>query len=234
MTDDDDKTRLIGRRPPPLGPHFEDADEPTRIIRRPDADGFVDPDGPTTEATRIYSADDYGADDATVLMNNSAGSGAGPMEESFEDQKTVLYRPQSKSPDAVSGEGASSAADDYTIEAKEPVVGWLVIVEGAGRGYSHPLSYGITTIGRDHTQRLSLDYGDQTISRENHVSMVYDPRGRTFYIQQGTGAALGYLDSAPILQPTKLEGGERIILGDTTLVFTPFCGADFDWQSESK
>jgi hypothetical protein len=39
-----------------------------------------------------------------------------------------------------------------------------------------------------------------------------------------------YLDDSPLLAPAVLAGGERIRLGQTLLLFVPFCGEHFDWD----
>jgi hypothetical protein len=125
---------------------------------------------------------------------------------------------------------ADNEADSNPMD--DPVVGWLVIVEGAGQGTSLRLGYGMNNIGRGDTERICLNFGDANISRTKHAIITYDPRGRKFYGQHGGGTNLTYLNDAPLLAPTELMGGEEILLGDTKLKFIPFCGADFDWQQD--
>ena len=111
----------------------------------------------------------------------------------------------------------------------EPVVGWLVIVDGPGRGQSLTLGYGVNSIGRSATERVSLDFGDEEISREKHALLTYDPKGRKFYLQHGGGINLTYIADAPVLQTIQLNGGERILVGKTEIAFVPFCGPNFEW-----
>ena len=47
---------------------------------------------------------------------------------------------------------------------QDPVVGWLVIVGGAGMGAYRPIFEGNNTVGRAATQRIPLDFGDDSIS----------------------------------------------------------------------
>jgi hypothetical protein len=121
------------------------------------------------------------------------------------------------------GVGLSGAMHD-------PVVGWLVVVVGPGRGNALPLGYGLNGIGRGPRARVRLDFGDLEISRDQHAVITYDPRGRRFYLQHGGGTNLTYLDQQPVLTPSELKGDEIIVLGQTQLRFVPFCGANFDWQ----
>ncbi len=113
-----------------------------------------------------------------------------------------------------------------------PVVGWLVVMDGPGRGQALALGYGINAIGRGADQRVSLDFGDQQISRANHATVVYDPRGRQFFLQHGDSTNLTYLDGQLVLTPQPLAGGSDILIGRTRLRFVALCGPTFDWQDE--
>lgn len=116
----------------------------------------------------------------------------------------------------------------------DPVVGWLVVVAGPGKGRALQLGYGANTLGRGNTDRVSLNFGDERISRSGHATVTYDPRGRRFYLQHGGGTNLTYLGEQPVLAPTELPALSHIILGDTTLRFVPLCGEDFDWQDTGE
>ena len=85
-------------------------------------------------------------------------------------------------------------------------------------------------IGRNSDQRVSLDFGDEEISRESHALLTYDTKGRKFYLQHGGGVNLTYVGDSPVLQILELKGREIISIGKTNLCFIPFCGAEFEWQ----
>jgi hypothetical protein len=108
-------------------------------------------------------------------------------------------------------------------------VGWLVVVDGPGKGKSVQLGYGMNSIGRGAEERVSLDFGDEEISRRGHAMLTYDTRGRRFYIQHGGGTNLTYVGDAPVLMPHELKGREMIGIGNTRLCFIPLCGPDFEW-----
>jgi hypothetical protein len=116
----------------------------------------------------------------------------------------------------------------------DPVVGWLVVIVGPGRGNALTLGYGLNGIGRGPRARVCLDFGDLEISRDQHAVITYDPKGRRFYLQHGGGTNLTYLDQQPVLVPSELKGNEIIVLGQTWLRFIPFCGANFDWQDADQ
>lgn len=109
-----------------------------------------------------------------------------------------------------------------------PVTGWLVVVQGPGKGQALQLGFGHNTIGRGPGMRVHLDFGDRKISRDTHAMLTYDPKGNAFYIQPGKN--LTYVGGDPVLAPAPLEAGSLIALGDTTLRFVPFCDDAFVWD----
>lgn len=111
-------------------------------------------------------------------------------------------------------------------------VGWLVVVDGPGRGASHPLFQGVSTIGRSDDQTVPLDYGDTSISRQNHAAVAYDEEQNSFYIGHGGKANLVRLNGMPVLSTEPLTTGDRIRIGETTLRFVALCGSEFSWGNQ--
>ena len=116
------------------------------------------------------------------------------------------------------------------VTEHEYTVGWLVVLDGMGKGASLQLYHGLNTIGRGESQTVQLDFGDEQISRENHCSIAYDERNRQFFVQHGGGRNLTYLDDQPVLSSTPLSSSAKISLGGTVLRFIALCGDDFDWS----
>ena len=108
-------------------------------------------------------------------------------------------------------------------------VGWLVVISGAGYGASFTLHNGVCTIGRGADQSVRLDFGDNSISRENHASIAYDEQQRAFYIGHGGKANLVRRNDRPVLSTEDLCAGDKITIGETVLKFIPLCGQDFKW-----
>lgn len=123
----------------------------------------------------------------------------------------------------------ASAQDVQT----DPVAGWLVVIKGPGRGGFRPIFVGMNSIGRDPGQRVSLSFGDDAISREEHAFVTYDEESRRFFIQHGGKANLIRLGAQPVLVPTELKTNDRIRIGKTTLRFVSCCGPDFTWSDEA-
>jgi len=114
--------------------------------------------------------------------------------------------------------------------SSDPVVGWVVIVDGPGKGTGLQLGAGQNTVARGGQARVRIDFGDHEISRESHSIITYDPKHNKYYIQPGLGTNLTYLGEEPVLSPTPLKNGSRIFLGSTTLRFIALCDDSFSWS----
>jgi hypothetical protein len=123
------------------------------------------------------------------------------------------------------------AADNVDVDA-DPVAGWLVVVKGPGRGGFRPIFVGMNSVGRDSNQRISLSFGDDSISREDHAYIAYDEEQRRFYLQHGGKANLVRLAGRPVLSPTELSPHDLIRIGKTTLRFVPLCSEHFAWSDD--
>jgi FHA domain len=113
---------------------------------------------------------------------------------------------------------------------QDPVVGWLVIVGGPGIGSFRPIFEGNNTIGRNASQRIPLDFGDDTISSQEQAYIRYDSSARSFLFVPNL--AKTNIVSVNDKRPTgavELNQMDVITMGRTQLVFVPFCGTEFDW-----
>ena len=180
----------------------DEDDEKTRIIRRP-------PPVPRD-------------DDETVTTGRKEAAEDGPSDDS---EMTRLVGPARRSREPA--EGAEPAAGE-----SDPVVGWLIVLAGPGRGNAIKLGYGQNSIGRDKGERVRIDFGDASISRSKHCFVIYEPRKREFILRPGDSANLTYLDGALVSEPRPLPPGGLVEIGHTTLRFVALCGPDFDWQDE--
>ncbi|QGX97224.1 FHA domain-containing protein [Roseovarius faecimaris] len=113
-------------------------------------------------------------------------------------------------------------------------VGWLIVVEGEGRGSAFSLFNGVSNIGRGKDQTVCLDFGDNSISREAHASIAYDPRQQSFFIGHCGKANIVRRNDRPILSTEELSAGDHITIGETVLRFVPLCGPDFSWEKNTS
>jgi FHA domain-containing protein len=118
--------------------------------------------------------------------------------------------------------------------AQDPVVGWLVIVGGAGMGSFRPIFEGNNTVGRASTQRIPLDFGDDSISSEEQAYIRYDSAARSFLFVPNLAKTnvVSINDKRPT-GAVELHQMDVITIGRTQLVFVPFCGSEFDWAELS-
>tara|TARA_R110000868_G_scaffold177818_2_gene416941 strand:+ start:190 stop:822 length:633 start_codon:yes stop_codon:yes gene_type:complete len=122
--------------------------------------------------------------------------------------------------------------DAITDTMSDPLSGWIVIIKGPGQGAYFPLRYGKNFIGRDKEQAVNLDFGDATISRQNHCSIEYDGRDKAFYLNQGDGRNSPRLNSKRMAEfSVEISNLDEIEIGETVLKFVALCGADFCWDA---
>jgi len=107
-----------------------------------------------------------------------------------------------------------------------PVVGWLVCTEGDERGRDYRLHAGRNFIGRGLKSDVSLP-DDEQISREDHCSIVFEPKKCTYAIVRGGGDL--QVDGKSIMGSQKLEGDELITIGASKFVFIPYCKEERIW-----
>jgi pSer/pThr/pTyr-binding forkhead associated (FHA) protein len=109
-----------------------------------------------------------------------------------------------------------------------PVVGWLVCIEGPDRGQDYRLHSEKNFIGRARNMDIAIA-GDDSISRERHAIVLFDPKKSAFWIQPGDASGLTYVNGEMVHSPTPLKADDVIELGRTKLVLAPFVGEKYKW-----
>jgi len=110
----------------------------------------------------------------------------------------------------------------------DPVVGWLVCVEGADKGRDYRIRSEKNFIGRSEKMDIQIS-GDDTISRENHAVVSCNPKNGTFKVHPGDGRGIVYLNGKDVDAPQEINPYDIIEIGQTKLAFMPFCGEKFQW-----
>jgi FHA domain-containing protein len=193
----------------------------TRLVPRPD---LVERPGSGKEAAKVDTIkEDAAATPAgTIIGRTRLMGGHGQSEGGGVPGATPTMNMGQPKTQYIHGGGVES----------DPVAGWVVVVKGPGRGNFSPIFVGMNSVGRDTNQRVSLSFGDDSISREEHAFITYDEEQRCFYLQHGGKSNLVRLGSHPVLSPTELKPNDLIRIGRTTLLFVPCCGPDFSWTDE--
>ncbi|MCH4192087.1 MAG: hypothetical protein LKF52_07250 [Butyrivibrio sp.] len=149
----------------------------------------------------------------------------------------------------VSGEGRTVAGTsvDRTIPTDEgrtvavfkqqmgidPVVGWLVCIDGKEKGRDYKIHADNNFIGRSEKMDICIR-GDETISRDNHANICYDSRDKVFYFAPGDGRSIVRLNNKALLVPSEIKAYDTVEVGTTKLIFIPLCGASFSWDENKE
>ncbi len=136
----------------------------------------------------------------------------------------------SSSPTMIRGYGQQPQAAEKDTGGFDPVVGWLVVVEGPGRGKAVNIHAGMNSVGRNANQRISINFGDPAISSEAAAFITFEPKRGTFHINHGGKANIVYLNDEAVLTPMPLTPGNVVTIGETKLRFVALCGPDFNWE----
>lgn len=121
--------------------------------------------------------------------------------------------------DAARGFCGKDTAEPSASCSDQLPFGWIIVLDGAGRGTSFALLRETSEIGRAEGQDVQLDFGDLYISRMGHATIHYDAASRKIAVRNG-GKPNPVLLNRMILEGERpLNHGDRIKLGLTTLCF---------------
>ena len=199
-------TPSAGFNPPPAAPAF----------------GGAQPISPTVPANAAYGGGNIGV---TEPINPPAYSGPQPISPTV--PANAAY---------VGAAGPSSSPFGVTVAAtplnpgasvSEPVVGWLVCVEGPVRGVDFRLHDGYNFIGREegdiHIQ------GDNAISRQKHAVIAFYAKRNTFYVGPADGRNIIELNGEPVFNSTEMKSYDVVTIGNTKMMLVALCGDKFNW-----
>lgn len=126
-------------------------------------------------------------------------------------------------------EGATIGLQFKMLGGIDPVVGWLVCIEGPEKGRDYRIRNEHNFIGRARNMHIVIE-SDPTISRERHADLSYDPKSTTFMLMTGISKSLVYLNGKVVLTPMELSHGDILELGESKFMFIPFCGETWQWK----
>lgn len=162
----------------------------------------------------------------TLPLDANGGSLTMPLESGMGDgQRTVALNAAINN--AESGEGRTVA---LIKEEKgiDPVVGWLICIDGKEKGRDYRIHADNNFIGRSDAMDICIR-GDETVSRENHAIVSYDTVDNTYYFSPGEGRAIVRLNNQALFQTAVIKPYDKITIGKSTFVFLPLCGDEFNW-----
>ena len=121
------------------------------------------------------------------------------------------------------------AAPENNASAAQPVVGWLVGLNGLYRGRIFELKAGRNFIGRSPDMEIMLS-DDNAVSFSRHASVIYEPNTRVFIAQAGESNGLVYVNGEMVLNSRQLSVYDKVTVGNTKLLFFPLCSEGFAWE----
>lgn len=110
------------------------------------------------------------------------------------------------------------------------VTGWLVCVKGKEKGRDYRLRMGNNWIGRSYQMDICIA-DDAAISREQHASIVYEPKACKFFLTPGKGNVT-VCNGEAVTRAVELKSGDCLELGESEFVFIPFCKEGRTWEKE--
>ena len=117
-------------------------------------------------------------------------------------------------------------------EQVQPVVGWMVCTKGKHIGKDFRLKAGRNFIGRNSDMDVALT-GENSVSRESHAVIAYEPHQSIFIAQPGSASELFYLNGNVVLSATQIRRNDRLQLGEVELMLIPCCDENFKWEIEN-
>lgn len=214
----------------------------------PAADSVTVAAGPgSSDVTVSLGSASAANDPVTVMSSNHAASSDPVTQKSYQTGVTGDYTPQmdnfSNIPgtnpfpddDVVTQSHYQPIMDNFVEEpvSAEPVVGWLVCISGRYFGQSFPLKAGRNFVGRSPQMDVCLG-GENSVSRERHAVIIYEPRGRMFLAQPGDSRELFYLNDKVVLDNEKLNPYDILSIGKVDMMLIPFCTEKFAWEDLEK
>ncbi|MEP3680502.1 MAG: FHA domain-containing protein [Paracoccaceae bacterium] len=252
MSDDDFGTDDPGRvvdldDPDPFDVADDMAPRPSRVVSQAvafangDEDALDVPEQEATARKKIWEmADEVASEveqsrheeapeaitDVGAAVSGRAGRSAGRVK-----TRLLGFQADDGGPKDVFAQNAEKK-DDATPGPTLFPAGWIVVISGPGRGSCFTVHTGVSQIGRGEDQAVRLDFGDTSISRNNHAAVAYDDEQGKFFLGHGGKSNLVRLNGMPVLSTEAMSNGDTIRIGETTLKFVAMCGEEFTWSGQ--
>ena len=174
-------------------------------------------------------------DDVTVALTQAAGEDSVTQAQIGDGESTSLTDAVKQATGGKIESGDDSVTVGYYDKSLgvEPVVGWLVCVEGNNIGSDYRLKSGRNFIGRAPSMDIAISE-DETVSRDRHAILVYEPKSHVFLVQAGESKELCYLNDKVVLSTDEIKVNDILTVGATKLMFFPCCNKAFNWEMVKK
>jgi len=117
-----------------------------------------------------------------------------------------------------------------SFQGWNPVLGWLVCVQGRKQGKDFRLTQEDNYIGRAASNDVCLDF-DETISRDTTLTITYIKQSRVFRLNTEQSRNPVMVNGSPVMAELYLRDRDVISVGNTQLKLICFCDASFAWEN---
>lgn len=119
----------------------------------------------------------------------------------------------------VPGDAANrGSTDDIPTSFKlNNVVGKLTIVEGPGTGHSWEVRHSAMYVGRDDSNQIQLNFGDDTVHRKAHGAIEFRGGSNEFRLHNIQRRSRVAVNGADVNDTRTVTFGDLISFGMTTL-----------------
>lgn len=210
------------------------------------------PETPPQEEIKVTKENIYSHSEDEPVVENKVEEVVEPKEEKVVETKAEKVPEEEATPEFVTPVSISEAvkkadsvqsndaleryADSKTVafynlsNDVEPVVGWLVGLKGEYKGVSFSLKSGRNYIGRSLNMDVALAK-ENTVSRDRHAIISFDPKQRKFFIEGGESRGLTYVNGGLLMSFKELNMYDVVSLGACDLMFVPLCSERFSWEN---
>ena len=128
-------------------------------------------------------------------------------------------------------EDSVTVRSEYKEKSSRLIAGWLVCLDGVNKGKCHSVYEGRNFAGRSREMDIYLS-DDQSISRQRHFSIVYEPHKSEFLLVPENGEV--YINDKPLQRVTAIEENDIIAVGESRFVFVPYCTKERNWNEKNN
>ncbi|MCR4717312.1 MAG: hypothetical protein K5656_09030 [Lachnospiraceae bacterium] len=149
-------------------------------------------------------------------------------ETSMDDVKVEEEVSSSLKSDLDSANGLNDEEEQALDKNTNPVVGWLICIDGIHKGKSFDVKEGRNLVGRSMAMDVCLS-GNSKIQRERHAILTYDPRSKTCFFQLEDSRELVYINDSLVLGPMKVEHEDVISMANEQFIYIKLSSDKIDW-----
>lgn len=162
----------------------------------------------------------------TLPLDSSGASATLPLNMGDNSEgKTVALNNAINSAGSDEGRTVALIKEEKGID---PVVGWIICIDGKEKGRDYRIHADNNFIGRSDRMDICIR-GDETVSRDNHAVISYDTVDNTYYFSPGDGRAIVRLNDKALFQTAEIKAYDKVTIGKSTFIFLPLCGQEFCW-----